>query len=148
MSEPNTGMTVDTVVRRLGVTPRTLRYYEEVGLVTPAARTAGGHRLYDSETVERLQQILRLKDNLGVSLQEIREILEAEESLENLRHTFRQGGLSVDEQKAVLNRYIEVLEKLICKMDEKIESVTAMRKAYQTRFERSIRFRDEALQNE
>ncbi|MFB5191727.1 helix-turn-helix domain-containing protein [Alicyclobacillus fastidiosus] len=143
-SESN-GLTVEAVVRRLGVTPRTLRYYEEVGLITPTARTSGGHRLYDENTIDRLEQIIRLKENLGFSLQGIREILEAQESLESLRQTFRKEGQSLDEQKVVVDRYIEVLGGLIDKMDQKIESVTAMRDMYQEKLNRSIRFRDEKL---
>ncbi|GMA63136.1 MerR family transcriptional regulator [Alicyclobacillus fastidiosus] len=139
------GLTVEAVVRQLGVTPRTLRYYEEVGLITPTARTSGGHRLYDQSTIDRLEQILRLKENLGFSLQGIREILDAEQSLECLRQTFRQGGQTEDEQRSVVDRYIEVLGELIDKMDKKIESITAMRNMYQERLDRSIRFRDEKM---
>jgi MerR family transcriptional regulator, repressor of the yfmOP operon len=139
------GSPVDTVVQRLGITPRTLRYYEEVGLITPAARTSGGHRLYDESTIECLEQILRLKDNLGFSLQGIREILESEQSLEDLRHSFHHTQQNYDAQKPIIDRYIEVLQDLISKMDTKIENLLTMRNVYQERLNRSIRFRDEEM---
>lgn len=136
-------LTVDAVSRQLGITPRTLRYYEEVGLISPMTRTSGGHRLYDQHTLDRLKQILRLKDYLGISLQEIQEIMDAEESLTDLRRTFHENGQSPDTQKLVVERYIDVLHNVIDKMNSKIENVLTMRDMYQERMERSKRFLDE-----
>ena len=51
------GISVEMVVHELGVTPRTLRYYEEVGLVIPMARNHGGHRLHNQSSIDRLKQI-------------------------------------------------------------------------------------------
>lgn len=136
-------LTVDAVSRQLGITPRTLRYYEEVGLISPTTRTSGGHRLYDQNTLDRLQQILRLKDYLGISLQEIQEIMDAEESLTDLRRTFHENDQSPDTQKLVVERYIDVLHNVIDKMNSKIENVLTMRDMYQERMERSRRFLDE-----
>ncbi|WP_258110579.1 MerR family transcriptional regulator [Alicyclobacillus sp. SP_1] len=136
-------LTVDAVSRQLGITPRTLRYYEEVGLISPTSRTSGGHRLYDQNTMDLLKQILRLKDHLGISLQEIQEIMAAEESLKELRRTFHENGQSPDTQKLAVERYIDVLRNLIGKMNTKIENVVMMRDMYQERMERSIRFLDE-----
>ncbi len=140
------GISVETVVRELGITPRTLRYYEEVGLVTPTARTRGGHRLYNQSSMDLLKQILRLKENLGFSLQEIRETLDAEQSLEALRNTFHQSNQNLDNQRSMVDRYIEVLRNLIKKMDTKIESVSTMRNMYKERLERSIRFREDEME--
>lgn len=74
-AEPPTRRRIGEVAERLGTTPRTLRFYEEQGLVRPA-RTAGGARRYDETDVERFRLILRLAD-VGLSLQEIREIARA-----------------------------------------------------------------------
>ena len=63
-----------------GTTPRTIRYYEEIGLLAaPASASAGSHRLYDEADVERLREVLRLKRLLGLSLEELRELVAAEE---------------------------------------------------------------------
>ena len=52
--------TINKIARFAGVTLRTLRYYDKIGLLTPSARTDAGYRLYSDEDVERLQQILFL----------------------------------------------------------------------------------------
>jgi len=65
---------VGEVAERLGVSPRTIKYYEELGLVQPEARSPGGFRLYGEEEVERLERILRMK-GIGYSLATIRELL-------------------------------------------------------------------------
>ncbi len=62
--------------RKAGVTVRTLRYYDRLGLVRPGARTPSGHRLYGTEALVRLQQVLTLHF-IGFPLREIRRILDA-----------------------------------------------------------------------
>lgn len=69
---------VGEVAERLGVSPRTIKYYEEIGLVEPA-RSQGGFRLYGEREVERLERILRMK-GMGYSLAAIREILTVRDS--------------------------------------------------------------------
>ncbi len=63
---------IGDLAQRAGVTPRTVRFYEALGLVEPASRSAGGFRLYGPEAAERLQAVLSLKE-MGFSLDEIRE---------------------------------------------------------------------------
>ena len=65
---------IGEVADRLGVSPRTIKYYEELGLVAPEERSPGGFRLYGDADVERLERILRLK-GMGFSLAAIREFL-------------------------------------------------------------------------
>jgi DNA-binding transcriptional MerR regulator len=82
---------IGDVARVVGTTPRTIRYYEEIGLLAPAAgRPAGGHRAYGEADVERLREILRLKDLLGVSLDELRELVAAEDARAALREEYRR----------------------------------------------------------
>src|SRR5215469_6674240 len=66
---------MDDVVRRTGLTPRAIRYYEEVGLLTAASRTAGGFRLFTEADVALLQRIKELQTLLGFSLAEIKETI-------------------------------------------------------------------------
>ncbi|MBK1784284.1 MerR family transcriptional regulator [Prauserella cavernicola] len=68
-------MRIGEAAARTGLSMRTLRYYEEVGLVTPSARSQGGFRLYAESDVARLEQIKRMKP-LGFQLDEMRELLE------------------------------------------------------------------------
>ncbi len=67
------GYKIKDVSERSGFSAVTLRYYEQIGLLPPAARTAAGYRLYDDDTLERLAFITRAKQ-LGCSLDEISEL--------------------------------------------------------------------------
>src|SRR5579872_2924687 len=76
---------IEQVAARTGLTKRTLRYYEEIGVLAPPSRTEGGYRLYSEHDVQELERIKRLKDLLGFSLAEIREMVHAEEEREHVR---------------------------------------------------------------
>jgi MerR family copper efflux transcriptional regulator len=71
---------IGEVAERVGISLRTVRYYEEMGLLAPAERTPGGFRLYTEAHVDRLGLIARLK-SLGFSVGEMRELLEARDAL-------------------------------------------------------------------
>ncbi len=73
-------MRIGEVAERTGLSPRTLRHYEEVGLVVPSARSKGGFRLYTESDVDRLMAIRRMKP-LGFSLEEMRDLLEITDRL-------------------------------------------------------------------
>ncbi len=82
---------IGDVARRVGTTPRTIRYYEEIGLLAPATdRPSGGHRAYGEADVDRLREILRLKELLGVSLDQLRELVAAEDARAAIRAEFRR----------------------------------------------------------
>lgn len=67
-------ITIKEISKLTGISVRTLRYYEEIGLLIPLNKTEGGHRLYGEEELKKLQQILFLK-NLGLKLKEIQRLL-------------------------------------------------------------------------
>ncbi|MDQ3506581.1 MAG: MerR family transcriptional regulator [Actinomycetota bacterium] len=67
---------IGAVAEELGVSPRTIKYYEEIGLVEPEERTPGGFRLYGEGDIRRLTGILKMKA-MGFSLSAIRELLSA-----------------------------------------------------------------------
>jgi MerR family copper efflux transcriptional regulator len=69
-----TGLHIAEVARRSGLPPSTLRYYEQVGLLPPAGRTAAGYRVYEESVLDRLAFIARAKA-LSCSLEEIAELL-------------------------------------------------------------------------
>ncbi len=71
---------IGEVADRVGLSLRTVRYYEEQGLLTPEARTAGGFRLYSDDQVDRLALIKQMKP-LGFTVQEMRELLDARDAL-------------------------------------------------------------------
>lgn len=87
---------IGEVAERLGLSLRTVRYYEEVGLARPAERSPGGFRLYDDDAVERLELIKQMKP-LEFSLEETRELLE-------LRERLAEPGLDNAERATLLDR--------------------------------------------
>lgn len=68
---------VGELAKLAGLTVRTLRFYDQIGLFSPSGMTESGHRLYDESDLSRLQQILSLKE-LGLSLDEIKSVLAGE----------------------------------------------------------------------
>jgi DNA-binding transcriptional MerR regulator len=83
---------IGEVAKLAGTTPRTIRYYEEIGLLPAASgREPGAHRTYAEADVERLTDLLRLKDLLGVSLEELKELVEAEDARAALRREWHGG---------------------------------------------------------
>ncbi len=71
---------IGAVVELVGLSLRTVRHYEDAGLVPPVARTAGGFRLYDDEAIGQLRLIMKMKP-LGFTLDEMRELIEARRRL-------------------------------------------------------------------
>jgi MerR family transcriptional regulator, repressor of the yfmOP operon len=78
---------IGEVAEQTGVTTRTIRYYEELGLLGGSEREKGRHRLYCDSDVERLRELIKLRDLLGVSLDDLRCLLVAEEG--DLREALR-----------------------------------------------------------
>src|SRR2546427_9726039 len=88
--DEQTYYTIEQVATRTGLTKRTLRYYEEVGLLTPTDRTEGNYRRYSEMDIQRLERIKKLRDLLGFSLAEIRELLNADDERGQIKVAYRQ----------------------------------------------------------
>src|SRR5262252_2085360 len=72
--KPGRTWKVGALAKATGLTVRTLHHYDEIGLLRPSARLAGGHRLYDADDVARLYRIIRLRQ-LGFPLSQVAEVL-------------------------------------------------------------------------
>lgn len=83
--EPDGLLKIGVVAARLGISERTLRYYEEVGLLRPHQHHPGAGRRYCDADVERVQRIRELQGLMGFNLEEIRRIVAAEDRLRSLR---------------------------------------------------------------
>jgi MerR family transcriptional regulator, repressor of the yfmOP operon len=81
---------IGELAERTGVTPRTIRYYEEIGLLPSAARRKGEHRSYDEIDTERIVELTRLRDLLGLSLEELKQLVEAEDARAAIRRRFHE----------------------------------------------------------
>ena len=80
---------IQEVAAETGLTTRAIRYYEEIGLLEPAARSDGAYRLFDESDLERLRFIKDLRDDAGFSLAQIGQLLEDEAVRERNRERFR-----------------------------------------------------------
>ncbi len=118
---------IGEVATRTGTTPRTIRYYEEIGLLPePEERRSGAHRLYDETDVERLQEVLRLKELLGVSLDELRELVAAERARAALRTEWRSGTAGAARQREILEQALGYAERQLELLAHRREEITRL----------------------
>lgn len=103
-------MSVGVLAERSGVTVRALHYYDEVGLLSPSARSAAGHRRYGAEDIARLQQIRSLQ-HLGFSLKEIADLLRRPDR--SPREMIEAQRERVETQIATLTELCERLQGLV-----------------------------------
>lgn len=116
---------IQEVAAETGLTPRSIRYYEEVGLLRPAARSPGAYRLYDPSDLERLRFIRELRDDAGFSLAEIGLLLEDEAARIRDAERFRAAG-GVEERKAILRGLLERVDRQVATLEEKATRLRAM----------------------
>jgi DNA-binding transcriptional MerR regulator len=108
---------IGELAKRLAITTRTIRYYEEIGLMGSPERLGGGTRMYNKEDILRLKFILKMKD-LGISLKEMQELAENyDESYDSYKNFGR-----------ITPRLLEILDLHIHKVDERISSLSSLRK--------------------
>jgi DNA-binding transcriptional MerR regulator len=95
---------IGEVAELTGTTPRTIRYYEEIGLLPgTVGREQGKHRCYGDADVERINEIVRLRDLLGLSLEQLSQLLEAETARAELRREYRATE-DAAERERILHR--------------------------------------------
>ena len=106
---------IGELARRTGTTPRTIRYYEELGLLgggeSTQPRAAGRHRLYGPADEERLREVMRLKDLLGLTLDELRALVEAQDARALLRDEWHTGEPSPARRRAILKESIGHIDR-------------------------------------
>jgi DNA-binding transcriptional MerR regulator len=116
---------IQQVAEEVGLTTRSIRYYEELGLLKPAGRSEGAYRLYDEDDLERLRFIKGLRDDAGFSLAEIGQLLEDEAARARNRERFRSSS-DPDERKAILGDAFNRVDRQIASLREKIDRLEAM----------------------
>lgn len=110
---------IGEVAKELGITTRTIRYYEEIGLMGLSERVGAGARLYNRENIKRLKFILKLKE-LGISLKEMQELAQ------NFDAT-KDRDIQIQQFETITPRLLEILENHINKVDEKISNLASLR---------------------
>jgi MerR family transcriptional regulator, repressor of the yfmOP operon len=124
---------IQEVAADTGLTTRAIRYYEEIGLLEPAARSEGAYRLYDASDLERLRFIRSLRDDAGFSLAQIGQLLEDEQARERNRLRLHSTTDQVERRALLLDaiervdRQIEILEHKRTRLDQMIDDARARR---------------------
>ena len=127
---------IGEVAGELGITTRTIRYYEELRLLGSAGRAKGAHRLYGEADVARLRELIRLRDLLGLSLDELVSLAEAEEARAGLRNRWESDPTDaerlrivesaiplVEQQLALVRSRQERLAEFAAELDEKLRTL-------------------------
>ncbi len=116
---------IGEVAERTGLTQRTLRFYEEKGLLKPPTRMEGGFRLYSEADIQRIERIKRLQKLLGFALAEIKEMVEAEEVKLQLRAEYRPEA-ALSQKREQLLRAIDVTERQHDVIHQKVDALAEM----------------------
>jgi len=131
-SQSECGIRISDAAAAAHVSPRTLRYYEELGLLSPSLYTRGGERRYTEEDLTHLNRILELREVLGMNLDEIREFLSFEARLDELRGSYRatKGATTKRaraQQRATLREALELNESLAEQLNTKLARMDSFR---------------------
>ena len=126
-------MRIHEAADEVGLTSRSVRYYEEMGLLRPAARSEGDYRLYDESDIERLRFIKGLRDDAGFSLAEISRLLEDEEARERDHAAYHATADPVERllllraRVASFERQTKTLRTKIARLQEMVDETEARR---------------------
>jgi DNA-binding transcriptional MerR regulator len=121
------GLRIGEVAKRVGTTPRTIRYYEEIGILPgEGGRESGRHRLYGEREVQRLTDALRLKELLGLSLDELRELLEAEDARAALREEWRRSEPGAERRREMLGESRRLIDRQLALVRRRRDEIAAL----------------------
>jgi len=126
---------IGEVAERTGLTQRTLRFYEEKGLLKPPTRMEGGFRLYSEDDIQRVEQIKHLQQLLGFTLADIKEMVDAQETITEIRAQYRAEAAPA-QKRAQLIRAREVTERQLELVRQKVEALGDMQSKLDERLER------------
>jgi DNA-binding transcriptional MerR regulator len=120
---------IGEVAKRTGLTTRTLRYWEEQGLLSPSDHRLSGERLYTPVDVARVTRIRDLQELLGFSLAEVRVVLDTDDVavLDRVRSEFHGADVSRDRRRQLLDEAIEANDQLLQRLDDTLARIHAFR---------------------
>jgi MerR family transcriptional regulator, repressor of the yfmOP operon len=117
---------IGEAAERAQLTQRTLRYYEENGLLHPPTRMEGGFRLYSEEDMDRVDRIRQLKDLLGFSLADIKEMLESDDVRLQIRAEWRSDA-DTAEKATKMRKARDITRQQLNLLDQKMAKMSEMR---------------------
>jgi MerR family transcriptional regulator, repressor of the yfmOP operon len=110
---------IGAAAARAGVTERALRYYQQLGLLTPAQCTAGGMRRYSEEDLARVERIRQLQTLLGLNLDEVATVLRSEDRLAEIKRAWSDDGTSDAERLGMARESLRLLQDLRATVEAK-----------------------------
>ncbi|MGG5254051.1 MerR family transcriptional regulator [Neobacillus sp. SM06] len=113
---------IDEVAKQTGLTKRTIRYYEEIGILPEPQRTERGTRLYSEKDIDLLKKIVNAKEVLGFSLQELQKYIAISEVLESKKVVYRSAN-NEQEQKEKLAQIINVVNEQLGLIEVKLDKI-------------------------
>ncbi|KAA8787134.1 DNA-binding transcriptional MerR regulator [Paenibacillus sp. 4624] len=116
---------IDDVAKACGLTKRTIRYYEEIGVMPSPQRTDGGTRLYSQDDIDYLKKVVRAKEVLGFSLQELHAYVATTDVLNEQRFDYQQTT-EVKERIEKLTRMEATLDGQLQLLKQKLQSIHAV----------------------
>jgi DNA-binding transcriptional MerR regulator len=120
---------IGEVAKLTGVTTRTLRYWEEIGLLKPSSRTEGGERLYAPADVARVTRIRKLQELLGFSLDEVQAVLSTEDVdvLDRVHSELDAGEVPPPRRRVLLDEAMAANDQLLDRLDDTLSRIRAFR---------------------
>jgi DNA-binding transcriptional MerR regulator len=141
--EAKEGVRIGSAAKQAGTTARTIRYYEEIGLLPSSdVRAGGAHRLYTEDDIERVKEILRLKNLLGLSLHELKTVIEAEDARAHLKAKFF-SDTSEAEKRAILDELMANVDNQLALVNRRRQDLDELEAELTTRRRRVMRRRRE-----
>jgi MerR family transcriptional regulator, repressor of the yfmOP operon len=127
-------LSIGSLAQQTGCSVPTIRYYEEIGLLPRAGdRAAGAHRSYDERDVERLRDALRLKELLGLGLDELKELLEAEEARAALRDEWHRSNPGTGRRRQILDEALGHLDRQLSLVRRRREDIDRLERELKER---------------
>jgi len=144
---PQANYRMEEVVRRTSLTPRAIRYYEEMGLLSPSGRTAGGFRLFTEAEIALLLRIKELQTLLGISLAEIKETLHADAVRAEIREAYQQATDPAT-RLGLLDQAMALAQSQMRIVDERTARLAKLQNELQERLGRLRGVREQVLQEQ
>lgn len=129
-------LSISKAAAECGVSQRALRYYQQLGLLTPTGSTPGGLRRYSAADLERVRRIRELQSLLGFNLDEIRTVLDNDDRLAVIRSEYEATSAGSGRRTQLLGQALEVRMELAATVDSKLESLERFRADLESAMER------------
>jgi DNA-binding transcriptional MerR regulator len=135
---------IGAAAERAGVSQRALRYYQQIGLLTPCGCTPGGLRRYSEDDLARVARIRQLQELLGLNLDEIARVLRDEDRMAQIKRAYFDEGTSRSERQDLLRESLDLQHSLRATVEAKRTGIEGFLADLDARIARTRALLDEA----